>query len=160
LAKKPKKTESEQSLRLREELQEAIADIDERGLLFLLEQARILVHNAHVEHLQKEADILAAGARTEGTESAGPVRVEPSEDGETFFLVLGSTRKVLSRQELRSIARICHGAESEAEAAERIHRYLARERGDVLLDAEIRSPAHPLLTTLYHEVRSTYRPKD
>ena len=158
---KESRGEQTQRDRLREELVEAIEEIDEEGLLFLLQQARVLIHNAHVERLQKEADLLPADrvATRSGKDAPGPT-VEITEDGESFFIDFGSVRKVMSRTELRGLVRICRDSASAGEAAARLHRRLERERGDILADAGIHGPTSPILEALYNEVRAKYRPRE
>jgi hypothetical protein len=151
--------------RLLEELQGAAASVDEEGLVFLIEQANALLHNARVRELEsrRRGESGSPVRGKAGPGGAGPdatkVGIEETKDGASFFLVLGSVRKALSRAELREIARICQAASPETLAAARLYALLERERRDILGDAGIRGPDHPLLVKLAGHVRAHYRPR-
>jgi hypothetical protein len=149
--------------KLEKELREAIHEVDEEGLLFLLRQAQVLIHNARVESLNKAAkkgDVetpAAAGARRPRSTA---VSIEEQGDGKAIFLNIGDARKVLNAEEMRRIVRICYAAETKSEALRQLFTVLARERKDILADAFIGNPDNPLLEALFTTVRATYRLKD
>jgi hypothetical protein len=150
--------------RLEEELQEAIRQIDEQGLAFLLNQAHVLIHNAQVEKINLElADLERknqAAHRAMGVAAAPLVRIEESENGKTFFLGLGGTRKVMTLEELKRLVRICYGAESKSAALKQLYTVLARDRGDILVDAKISGPGSPLIEALFNTLREKYHLED
>jgi hypothetical protein len=158
--------------KIQEEITESLAEIDEEGLLFLLRQAQVIIHNQRVESLQREAQAAApagrkrGGASAKGEQSAPPesarpvVTMETAEGGKTVFLTLGKARKVLAPDEVKRLVRICWGAESKSEALRRLFTVLARERKDILADALIGHPDHPLLAGLFDTVRATWRLED
>lgn len=148
--------------RLRAEIAAALEGIDEEGLVFLLDQANTLLHNARVEELERKRK--ARGV--EEGEEAGPaaarapaVAVEESKDRKAFFVTLGNQRKVLSLAEMQQVVRICHDAPSPEEAATRVYTVFSRERRDILADAGIASARHPLLAALVAAVKARYRPR-
>jgi hypothetical protein len=167
---KPKEGEGTQRSRLLGELEELLEAVDDEGLLFLVEQATILAHNARVDRLNRELDELrqkqAAGATEararegEPRAEAAPVSIQESEDGKVFILVLGGARKVMSREEMGRIVRVCHSAPDEQAGARQLHTVLLRERRDIIADAKVSGPASPLLAALYRELCSRYRPKE
>ncbi|MGA2478710.1 MAG: hypothetical protein ABSG63_08180 [Spirochaetia bacterium] len=151
--------------KLEKELREAIHEVDEEGLLFLLRQAQVLIHNARVESLNREArkgdgdaDSPAAAAAPRRRSTA--VSIEEQEDGKAIFLNIGDARKVLNTEEMRRIVRICYAAETKSEALRQLFTVLAKERKDILADAFIGNPDNPLLETLFNTVRATYRLKE
>ncbi len=154
---------SAQKLRLRKELSEAISQIDEEGLLFLLRQANVIIHNARVEALDREEKEMEAKGRKASTPHAARsvssthAAVEESPDGKVVFLELGKQRKVMSLDEIKQLVRICYGADSKSDALRQMFAVFARERKDILVDAGIGSPAHPLMDALFRVVRDTYR---
>ena len=167
---------SEKRLLLEEELQEAIAQIDEEGLTFLLSQAHVLIHNAQVQRINEELAVLdrknraarkamsAAGAAPAG-DSAGEagvarVGIEGSPDGKATFLSLGGTRKVLALDELKRLVRICYSADSKSAALHQLFRLLSRDRNDILVDAKIGGPSSPLIEGLFYALREKYRLED
>jgi hypothetical protein len=150
--------------RLEKELRDAIQEVNEEGLLFLLRQAQTLIYNARVDHINKEAEKLKGEAPTKGKEPQEPstagVSIQESEGGKTIFLTLGRARKVLTPEEMRMIVRICYSAETKSEALRQLFTVLARERKDILADALIGNPDNPLLVALFTMVRKTYRLKE
>ncbi|MBN1836480.1 MAG: hypothetical protein JW820_11565 [Spirochaetales bacterium] len=163
------KTPSAQKQRLEGELIEAIQQVDEEGLLFLLQQAQILVHNAQVDRLNQEmlelqerrgrAGGAAAPAEAPAGQGArsGPVRIDEADNRKSFFLDFGGVRKALSLQEMQRIVKICYAAESKSAALRQLYTVFSRERGDILADARIGGPSSPLLDALFHAVRQKYR---
>jgi hypothetical protein len=158
---------SPQRLRLRAMLSEAAEQIDEEGLLFLVRQANVLIHNQKVDEVNRELAELpqkpgrtAAGAGAAGGRAAASVAVEDTGDRSAVFLTLGNVRKVLSREELKQLVRICYAAESKTDALQQLHRVLIQERSDILKDAGIHSAASPLVEGLFHALRQRYRLED
>jgi hypothetical protein len=149
--------------RLEEELQEAIRQIDEAGLSFLLNQAHVLIHNAQVEKINRELAVLEGknqAARRAMSVAAPAVRIEESDNGKTFFLGLGGTRKVMALEELKRLVRICYGAESKSAALKQLYTVLSRDRGDILVDAKIGGPGSPLIEALFQTLREKYHLED
>jgi hypothetical protein len=156
--------------RLEKELSALLSEIDEEGLVFLFKQANVLIHNARVDRIDREVrepqDSKEQGADGRvapgGQPAAAPDRVaiEEQEGGKVFFLVIGGARKVLSLEELRRIIRICRSAETKSDGLRQLYTVLSRERSDILFDARIKGPSHPLLDALFTEVRSRYRLKE
>jgi hypothetical protein len=149
--------------KLEKELREAIHEVDEEGLLFLLRQAQVLIHNARVESLNRETrtgDPASPAAAASPRRRSTAVSIEEQEDGKAIFLNIGDARKVLNAEEMRRLVRICYGAETKSEALRQLFTVLAKERKDILADAFIGSPDNPLLETLFNTVRATYRLKE
>jgi len=147
---------------LERELRASISQIDEKGLLFLLRQAQVLIHNARVESMQ------ASASEEEGEQAGAPVpatnpdavSIERSEGEKGIFLSLGGTRKILSVEEMKRLVRICYAAPTRSEAVRQLFTVLVRERKDILTDAKIGSPDSPLMIGLFHAVRDTYHLDD
>jgi len=158
---------SEKRTMLEEELQEAIGQIDEDGLAFLLNQAHVLIHNAQVQRINTELAELdrknRAARKSLGRAAplgAVPVGIEESEDRKAFFLSLGGTRKVMAMDEIKRLVRICYGAESKSAALRQLYTVLSRDRGDILVDAKIGGPSSPLIEGLFYALREKYRLED
>lgn len=167
--KPPAGATSPQRVRLKTMLAEAIEQVDEEGLLFLLRQANVLIHNQKVDEVNRElAELTQTTGRAGGGEAAAAsarravanVAVESSTDRSATFLTLGNVRKVLSLDELKRLVRICYAAESKTDAQQQLYTVLARERSDILKDAGIRSAASPLVEGLFHALRQKFRLED
>ncbi len=166
-ARKVAAAASPQRVRLKTMLSEAIEQIDEEGLLFLLRQANVLIHNQKVDEVNRELAELSekpgrpgsGGGRT-GRASTEVVSVEESGDRAAIFLTLGNVRKVLNHEELKRLVRICYAAESKTDALQQLYTVLVRERSDILKDAGIRSAANPFVEGLFYALRKKYRLED
>jgi hypothetical protein len=154
---KPDRAKAERA-KLEKELRAAIAEVDEKGLLFLLRQAQVLIHNARVESLgdgsPREADSAPSPAPLRRPET---VSIDDAEEGKTIFLNIGRARKVLAPDEMKRLVRICYAAETRSEALRQLFTVLVKERRDILTDAMIGSPDSPLLRELFTAVREKYQ---
>jgi hypothetical protein len=154
---KGKKTDATRR-KLEKELRDAVGEIDNEGLLFLLRQAQVLIYNTRVDALNTQAAKLGELRQPTAGE---PVSIEESDGGKTIFLTVGrAMRKVLTPEEMRRIVRICYSTETKSEALRQLFTVLAKERKDILADAMIGNPDNPLLEALFTTVRETYRLKD
>jgi hypothetical protein len=141
--------------KLLDELAAAARDIDEEGLVFLIEQANVLLHNARVRELEeKRSAAQPASPAPPSARKAPSASIDTSADGKAFFLVLGDVRKSLSRAELNQILGICHASPDALEAARRLYTHLGRERRDILVDASIGGATSPLLVALAEHARA------
>jgi hypothetical protein len=154
--KTSKKAVDQHRAKLEKELREAIKEVDEEGLLFLLQQAGVLIHNARVERLNKVANEVR-GSRKAKTPPAGGVEIEESDGGKVFFLTIGQSRKVLNLDELKRLVRICYAAESKSDALRQLYTVLSQERRDILSDARIGGPQSPLIDGLFQAVRAKFK---
>ena len=165
------KAASPQRVRLKAMLAEAIEQVDEEGLLFLLRQANVLIHNQKVDEVNREITELsqkpgrtASGGgdagTVEGRRAAAVVAVDDSGGRSATFLTLGNVRKVLSPEELKRLVRICYSAESKTDALQQLYTVMVRERSDILKDAGIRSAANPLIEGIFYALRRKYRLAD
>ena len=163
-----KKTDTQRA-RLEKELSEAIKQVDEEGLIFLIQQAQVLIHNAQVDKINREIVELEQKKLKSGKGKSAPrqtpaaaaeVTIEESDNGKAFFLALGGTRKVMNLEEMRRLVRICYSAETKSDALKQLYTVFARERGDVLADAKISGPGSPIIEGLFRAIRSTYQLKD
>jgi hypothetical protein len=153
---KPKKPD--RRAKVEKELRAAIQEIDEKGLLFLLRQAQVLIHNARVQGVTGQDD--DGGAVRKASAAANTVAIEQAEGGKAIFLSIGQTRKILTPEEMKRLVRICYAAETRSEALRQLFTVLVKERKDILADAMIGSPDNPLLAELFSTIRATFRLED
>jgi hypothetical protein len=154
-----KKKVDQRRAKLEKELREAIKEVDEEGLLFLLQQAGVLIHNARVERINKVASEIR-GSRKPAPQTHQGVEIEESDGGKVFFLTIGQSRKVLNLEELKRLVRICYAAETKSDALRQLYTVLSRERRDILSDAHIGSPQSPLIDGLFQAVRAKFKLED
>jgi hypothetical protein len=154
-----KKKVDQRRAKLEKELREAIKEVDEEGLLFLLQQAGVLIHNARVERINKVASEIR-GSRKSAPQTPQGVEIEESDGGKVFFLTIGQSRKVLNLEELKRLVRICYAAETKSDALRQLYTVLSRERRDILSDAHIGGPQSPLIDGLFQAVRAKFKLED
>ena len=154
-----KKKVDQRRAKLEKELRDAIKGVDEEGLLFLLQQAGVLIHNARVERINKVASEMRGSRRTKAAPPGG-VEVEESDGGKVFFLTIGQSRKVLNLDELKRLVRICYAAETKSDALRQLYTVLSRERRDILADAHIGGPQSPLVEGLFQALRAKFKLED
>jgi hypothetical protein len=127
------------------ELLALLPELDDEGLSFLLEQAKVHRYNMEVERLNAITDRTAADNASHapggGAAVPGALRIERSADGSTYHLVAGSDWKMFTAEEMAALVRITRSGESSEEIARRIRAWLARERKDVYLDLGLDGPA-------------------
>lgn len=156
--------------KLLKELRGLIKEVDEEGLAFLIQQARVIQHNMKIDELNREAERLhqekrAAAQRTgkksssgHGKEAAGGVSIERGSFGRSYILVINGQRKIIDQEEVLCLAEIARSAKTENTALERLYRWLEANRDDILLDAAI-DPKDENLRALYSTLKTQFKPK-
>jgi hypothetical protein len=157
---KTKKKPDPRRAKLEKELKDAIREIDEEGLLFLLQQAGVLIHNARVDRINKVASEIRGTRKAGAAAPPAGVEIEEAEGGKVFFLTLGQSRKVMNLEEMKRIIRICYAAETKSDALRQLFTVFERERRDILSDAHIGNPQNPLLNGLFNAVRQKFKLED
>jgi hypothetical protein len=74
----------------------------------------------------------------------------------SFFIHISGRKQFFNLDEMRQITRICHAAKDGVDGARRLHRWLKKERDDVLKDTGIESPRDSRLQELHGIVISNY----
>jgi hypothetical protein len=157
---------------LQRELQSLLSDINEEGLRFLIDQAKILRYNAEVDRINQElvekrtrlrTDLGAEASPSTPSKAAPPpshgVLIEEGSNRSHFIISLGNSRKFFVRDEFRALVKVCEAAANAAEGSQRLFVWLKRNRSDVLADGGIGSGRNPLLAELYRTINKSYRAK-
>ncbi len=163
----PKKEPSARD-KLLKELRDLIKDVDEEGLAFLIQQARVIRHNMKIDELNREADKLhreklaatqKAGKKTDsGKKTGGAVSIERGSFGRSYILVINGQRKIIDQDEILGLAEIARSSQTENTALARLYRWLEANRDDILLDAAI-DPKDDTLRALYGTLKTQFKPK-
>ncbi|MBN2737407.1 MAG: hypothetical protein JXR70_10540 [Spirochaetales bacterium] len=170
----PKKStvpkQSVQQKRLLKELQGLLPQIDEEGLIFLLKQAQVLVHNQQidkinreiVEYEEKKRDNKAVkSGQTKSKKQNAEAIVSIEDTGKkNFILIFNGARKFLDLEEMRSLVKISHGADGSGEGILRLYKWLARNRQDILIDSAVAKASHPAMELLYKFIMRHYTLKN
>jgi hypothetical protein len=146
---------------LLKELKALLDELDEEGLDFLLEQAQVHRYNMEVERLNEAQERRRAGrpsASGSGASRPAPLRVERSEDGQTYHIVSNEHYKMFTAEEMLALVRIAHANADPTEGARGLYRWLARERSDALADLGFKGPGSPGLVDLAQLLKSSFAP--
>ena len=127
--------------------------LDEAGLSQVLDAAKICRYEMELE--RKEAERRTTMNELPVGES-GVIRIERSEDGATYHLIVGRVWKIFAAEEIASLLGIARHAESESAAARRLYHWLLQERRDITSDLDIRSAASELLLEILRLLRETF----
>jgi hypothetical protein len=147
---------------LLDQLMKVSGELDEKGVAFLVQQARVLEHNLQVERLGRErketqaGGLLQPGVRTNKTS----MEVKEADDGSSFVIVINNARNFFARDEMRRLVSICHASSDAADAGRRLYNWLALHRKDVLIDTDIGGATDQALATIYTYLISHYAVKD
>jgi hypothetical protein len=127
---------------LAKELRSLIPKLDEEGLAFLVEQAKVHLYNMEVDKLnQAAADINKTPQRKPGLseKTSAPFRIEPSESGSSCYIVCGTDWVMFSKDEMRCLAGIAGAPGDNLEIRGRLFNWFKRERSDFLNTAFIKN---------------------
>lgn len=143
------------------ELKALLDELDEEGLDFLLEQAQVHRYNMEVRRLNEAQERRRAGRPSASGAAAprpSPLRVERSEDGQTYHIVSEEHYKMFTAEEMLALVRIAHANADPAEGARGLYRWLARERSDALADLGLKGPGSPGLADLAELLKRSFAP--
>jgi len=167
-AKKPAAEKTPQMI-LCKEIADVCKLLDEESLMFLKRQADVLLHNKRVEKLREESQtptetrVQVSSPRTTPAQPAQPkqpetssVRVERTSDF-TFNIWVGKKKVFFNKDEMRSLAKICHAAENPVEGGKRLFAWFRRERTDFIIDTDLDGSSSPLLAQLCDIIVNTYK---
>ncbi|MEL3900447.1 hypothetical protein DWQ65_11940 [Treponema phagedenis] len=125
--------------KLVKELTELLSEMDEVGLRFLIEQARVHLYNMEVISIQTEltaAEQKLSRQKLEAAEKTGgsPFRIEAGKDRQVYHIISGGKYKVFNDDEILDMVRIVHAEEDASEIRRNLYHWFFRERGDVLAE--------------------------
>ncbi len=159
------------------ELSSLLPELDEEGLAFLIEQARVHLYNMKLAELEAAADSLerssaaragasaaSAGSKPKkkagGAARAAPLEIKAASDGSSYHIVHEGKWKLFSSEEMMALVRIARAQAPIPELAGRLHRWLKAERSDFFQDLPVRGPSDPLLSGLVSLLRKTFTIKN
>jgi hypothetical protein len=167
-AKSDKKTAARDSQKelLAGELKKLLKEIDTEGLIFLVKQAHVIIHNQQVDRMNREMSKLqeaggrqAAGASKPKAPPVYQVDIEEGAGGKHYVLEVAGKRKMFAREEMKKLVAICGQAGSRDNACSRMFTWLKTNRSDVLLDTGISGARSTTLASIYNIITSRYKVK-
>jgi hypothetical protein len=149
---------------LAKELKNLIKKIDIEGLVFLLKQAHVIIHNQEVDRINQEMSKLTdvskqAREKKAHTRVPYPVDIEEGAGAKHFVLVVAGKRKMMARDEMRKLVAICQAARDMGQACGRMFNWLKANRSDVLLDTGITNARSTTLASVYNIIKKRYKVK-
>lgn len=172
--------ESAAHRKLAEELESLIPSLDEAGLEFLVEQARVHLYNMEIEREEAEAAEAelaaveaeraasggAKGKKARSNEKSGGTaktdtgpanfRIERSSSGTTWHIISGGKWKMYNEEEMLAIVRIAQSKDPLPEVAKRLADWFDEERPDTWGDLEIDGQHDPKLKELILFLRKKF----
>jgi hypothetical protein len=148
--------------KLQKDLLDLVKDIDEEGLLILIEQANVIKYNMTVDKINKEKAKLGTvnDGKDEDEEDEKMIRIIPGEQNKSFIIQLYSIKAFLSREDFKGLVKVCQSKDSIDEVAKRVFNWLMKERKDILIDSKITRPGGPELRELVNVIKAKYKVDD
>jgi hypothetical protein len=136
--------------------------LGDEDLRFLIGQAETLLYNREMEAESERMREREKQARGKISRPAYDDSVEIVEgpEGDHFIIVMRNERNFFDRDEMKKIVKLCHAAENEADAGERLFSWFSRLRQDVVRNSDLSGPADTILGNLYRSIIKTYTVKD
>ncbi len=163
---------------LAKELSSLLPELDEEGLAFLLEQARVHLYNMKLAELESAAESLerssaaragiapsgsarkAAGKKSGGGKASAGLEIKAASDGSSYHIVHNGKWKLFSSDEMMALVRIARAQAPAQELASRLHRWLKAERSDFFHDLPVQGPSDPILVALVGLLKKTFTIKN
>jgi ribosomal protein L23 len=162
-APKSKDKQASQKNELQDELKKLIKDLDEEGLVFMIQQAHVLLHNMQVERVNEEIRKLQAKKHVGGKGASSDkytIDVKEADDDSHFIIVINNSRNFFDRGEMKKLVKICHASGDEKDASRRLYNWFSGNRIDVLNNTDIRGASDPALSTIYNFLIKRYTVKE
>lgn len=149
------------------ELTSLIPELDEEGLAFLIEQARVHLYNMRVLDLEAagiEAEKASSRARSKTSGSTGSggksasdeFVIKASSKGSSYDIVHQGKWKMFTDDEMLAMVRIVSSKDPVAQVSGRLYRWFLAERADVIGDLSLTGLADPRLKKLVALLRKTF----
>lgn len=165
----PKKAVKTLSARekLEKELGGMIREVDAEGLLFLIRQANVLLHNKRVDELNVEMSKLnkkKKGKRKKAGTTARvgqnveeiTVEIQQSTDKKTYYMMIDEQKHFFTDSEMAKVVRLCIKPDTKTDSKRFLFQYIDKERKEVLMDHGISVRTHPFFDALFYEVRAKF----
>jgi len=153
---------SDDAKQLISHIDSVLTQLDRDSLVFLKEQADVLLYNKEVK--ERNARVREEAGQDSYSEPIARKKESPEKrvffeqlkNGKFFNLCIGQERLFMDYREVAAMLKIAKAAESVSDASNRLYTWLKRERKDVLVDAHLGSAAHPVLPLIYQELLNSF----
>lgn len=144
------------------ELRSMMKNLDEEGLAFLVEQARVHLHNMNVIRLEEElatasrSDKKGAAKKSASRLPAADFRIDRSPSGATYHIISGGKWKMFTDEEMLAMVKIAQSKDTLLEVSHRLWDWLARERPDTFEDLDLEDHHDPRTKELVKLLRKKF----
>ncbi len=160
--------ESKNSLagKLRNELIELVPQIDEEGLVFLLQQANTIIHNQRVVELNRDLEKISSKKNAVNSSSSSKkntgenigfeIEIDRSKNGKTYYFTVNGRKHFMDVAETKKIVELCYRPPTKSKALKFLYQYFLNERDEVLSEHKIKSEKSPFFEALFNSVRENF----
>ena len=144
--------------KLRKELIELVPQIEEEGLVFLLQQANTIIHNQRVVELNRDLQEISSSSPKKNTgESVGfEIEIDRSSNGKTYYFTVNGRKHFMDVAETRKIVELCYRPPTKSKALRFLYQYFLNERDEILSEHKIKSDNSPFFEALFKSVRENF----
>lgn len=147
--------ELSENAKLRKQLSGLVKKIDKDGLLFLIEQANVLIYN---QEISKVNDIVGSSKKRTASsavkKNGSTFAVEAEADKSSFIFVINNKRKFLTREEMRAVVKV-----SSENSPQKLYNYMLKERSDIIKDCGIKSSKDEIIQIMIDVIKQKYKTK-
>ncbi len=144
------------------EIKKSLSKLDKKDLMFLKEQASVLVYNKEIiekksqneKKQSSKSKIVKKSSKKSKTSSV--VCFEQLKNPKFFNLNIKGEKLFMDYHEIKVILKIARAAETPEKGAIRLFNWFKKERKDVLVDGGIASSSNPVLLQIYKELLKTF----
>lgn len=156
--------QSAEEKKLVKELTGILPQLDEEGLLFLIEQARVHLYNMQVTSLQEELNEIEqkrakAGLEQRVKQKNSGFKIERSSDGTVYHIISGGKWKLVNADEMFHILRIVNAPVDENEVRLNLIHWFFTERGDFVGDFGLADSHDPRWVELIKILKKNFKLK-
>ncbi len=146
------------------EIQESLSKLDKEDLIFLKDQASVLLYNKEVRIKNATAQEQQKSRKKDQTKKPSDKKVtkpnvyfEQLKNGKFFNLNIKNAKLFMDYNEIKAILKIAKGAETPSEGTTRLFNWFKKERNDVLVDGHIANRTNSTLLLIYKELLKTFQ---
>lgn len=153
------KVQSKAHALLSQELAELIPSLDEEGLAFLVEQARVHLRNMEIDRQNAETEAMPRESEdgTPRVRSHADFRIERSSSGSSYHVISGGKWKMFTDEEMLSMVKISSSDDGIRDVVGRLYAWLDAERPDAFADLDIEGVHDPRMTELVELLRAKFK---
>jgi hypothetical protein len=142
------------------ELKQLLPKLDDEGLMFLLDQAQILLYNMQVSGLHDEdSESKGISSKTSKQKRIKELRIEAAGDKSSYYIVFDGQWIMFTDEEMLQMVKIISVKDSQEEVAERLYRWFERERTDVFGVIPIKNQFDEELFKVLDIIKKTFKIK-